>query len=571
MPHSLPLITTIASALGLALIMGFIAIRLRLPPLVGYLLAGVIIGPFTPGFVANAAIAAELAEIGVMLLMFDVGLHFSVDNLLETRKIALPGALLQIAVATALGTGLACYWGWPLGGALVFGLALSVASTVVMIRALESQDTLGSINGQIAIGWLIVEDLAMVIVLVFLPLMADWSGGGTASVEDKTWWFILGVTLLKITAFLTLMLLVGRKLFPKLLWYIDHTGSRELFTLCVIAAALSIAFVASKLFGMSLALGAFFSGMIIRESKFSRRAAEESLPFRDAFAVLFFVSVGMLFNPHIFVEQPLQVFTVVIIIVVGKSLAAAALVLAFRYPLNTAFTVSACLAQIGEFSFILAGLGVQLGLLPNEGHGLILAGALISITLNPFVFKAIKPLQTWLQSHYEWANVNEKPEEILSEWPSLVDPFFFKQVVLVGYGQVGRRVARSLMKQNIPYVVIEQDQELIDQLRKRKIMAVYGDASDPNVLIQAHIDRAAMLVVTTSGAFNMKRMINLANQLNPNIDVVIRAQTGEDALLLKKEIAGKFFFNEREVAKGMSHYILTELEKSSPAVKPDVY
>lgn len=399
-PHSLPLITTLATALGLALIMGFIAIRLRLPTIVGYLLAGILIGPFTPGIVANTQIAAEFAEIGVMLLMFGVGLHFSLEDLLATRKIALPGAIIQIIVATLLGVSVTLMWGWSLTHAFVFGLALSVASTVVLIRTLESYGLLRSLSGKIAVGWLIVEDLAMVLALVFLPFIAQWFGNSPSN--DSNLWVVLGITFLKISSFVVVMLVIGRWLLPKLLLQISKTGSRELFTLCIIAVAVSIAFGASKLFGVSLALGAFFAGMIIRESKFSQRAAEESLPFRDAFAVLFFVSVGMLFNPYIFAEHPFQVLIVVGIIVFGKSLAAAILVLALRHPLKTALTVSASLAQIGEFSFILAGQGVHFGLLSKEGQALILAGALISIAINPFVFRMVSPLENWLRRHCPW-------------------------------------------------------------------------------------------------------------------------------------------------------------------------
>ncbi len=561
MPHSLPLITTLATALGVALFMGFIAIKLKLPTLVGYLLAGVIIGPFSPGFVANAEIAAELAEIGVMLLMFGVGLHFSLDHLLETRKIALPGALIQIAITTAMGAGIAKLWGWNFGGGLVFGLALSVASTVVLIRALESQNALGSINGQVAVGWLIIEDLTMVLVLVFLPLMANWLN---AAHSHENLWLILSVTFFKVSVFILLMLLIGRGLFQKLLWYVAQTGSRELFTLCVIAAALSIAFAASKLFGVSLALGAFFSGMIMRESKFSRRAAEDTLPFRDAFAVLFFVSVGMLFNPHIFVEQPLQILFVVMIIVIGKAIVAGALVLLFRYPLNTALTVSASLAQIGEFSFILASLGVHLGLLPLDGQELILAGALISITINPFIFKAIKPLQSWLRSNHVWIQIFERSDDPLVELPVLTDKKYLSgQVILIGYGRVGRRIERILAKQDMPYVIIEQNHALVQQLRMRKIAAVFGDASEPNVLIQAHVAHAGMLVVTTSDTFNVRQIITIARTLNPHIETAIRAQDDEEALLLKKEMAGKFFFNEKELAKGMARHILARFGLAS--------
>jgi monovalent cation:H+ antiporter-2, CPA2 family len=478
--HSLPLITTLATALGLALMLGFFAVLIKLPALVGYLLAGILIGPFTPGFVGDAEIARELAEIGVMLLMFGVGLHFSLDDLLEVQKIAVPGAVLQIAVATALGVSVAATWGWGLGGSLVFGLALSVASTVVLLRALEARGALESMNGRIAVGWLVVEDLAMVLVLVMLPPLAGWLGGNTPGSKEGSLWQTLGVTLAEVSAFIVLMLVVGRQVFPKLLWQVARTGSRELFTLCVVAAAVSIAYAAAKLFGVSFALGAFFAGTVMRESEFSHRAAEESLPLREAFAVLFFVSVGMLFDPMVLVAQPLRSLAVVGIIVVGKSIAAAALVLAFRYPLTTALTVSASLAQIGEFSFILAGLGVSLGLLPVEGQNLILAGALISIAINPLLFATVEPLLVWIRSRSALARKFERHVDPLAELPMATDEKYLSgQVVLVGYGRVGRRIGECLAKQDIPYVVAEQNRELVERLRASGIAAVSGDASDP--------------------------------------------------------------------------------------------
>lgn len=565
MNHSVPLISTIATALGLALLMGFIANKLKLPTIVGYLLAGVLIGPFTPGFVGNAEIAAELAEIGIMLLMFGVGLHFSLDHLLATSKVSLPGALIQITVATLMSLSVALLWGWNWSGALVFGLSLSVASTVVLIRALESEGLMGSINGQIAIGWLIIEDLAMVVVLVLLPLLADWIGSNEASGPVKHLWSTLGITALEIVSFIIVMLFLGRWLVPKLLWHIARTGSHELFTLAIIASALGIAFGASMLFGMSFALGSFFAGMIIRESKFSRRASEESLPFRDAFAVLFFVSIGMLFNPEIFISHPLQVLAVVGIIVIGKSIAAALLVLAFRYPLNTALTVSASLAQIGEFSFILASLGVQLKLLPQEGMELIIAGSLISIAINPFLFKAIKPIQSWMGSRGINLEHFECSDDSLVQHPMSTDEKFLTgQVVLVGYGRVGKRIERILARQGLPYVVIDQDRDLISQLRKRSIPAVYGEASEPNVLIQAHIARAGMLVIATSDTFRIRQIIHIAHQVNPKIEIAIRTQNEEEALLLKQELEGKFFFHERELAHGMIRHILNRFGMNSP-------
>jgi CPA2 family monovalent cation:H+ antiporter-2 len=563
MPHSIPLITTLASALGLALVLGFLAVRFKLPALVGYLLAGVLIGPFTPGFVANVSIAGELAEIGVMLLMFGVGLHFSLQDLLEVRKIALPGAVLQIAVATALGAGVATAWGWGLGAALVFGLALSVASTVVLLRALEARGILDSMNGRIAVGWLVVEDLAMVLVLVLLPPLAGWLGGKPPEGGDGNLWQALGLTLLEVSAFIALMLVVGRRIFPKLLWQVARTGSRELFTLCVVAAAVGIAFGAAKLFGVSFALGAFFAGMVMRESEFSHRAAEESLPLREAFAVLFFVSVGMLFDPMVLVRQPLQVLAVVGIIVVGKSIAAAALVLAFRYPLNTAITVSASLAQIGEFSFILAGLGVSLGLLPAEGQSLILAGALISIAVNPLVFAMVTPLQRWLHSRSILARMLERSADPLAELPMATDEKYLSgQVVLVGYGRVGRRIGEALAEKGIPYVVAEQNRELVERLRKRGIAAVSGDAADPSVLIQAHVARASMLVVATPDTIDVRQMTRIARTLNPGIEIVVRTHSEEEAGLLEKETAGKVFLVEDQLARGMARHVLERYGKA---------
>ncbi|KTD44416.1 YbaL family putative K(+) efflux transporter [Legionella parisiensis] len=564
MHHSLPLITTIAMGFALALILGLIAARLKIPPLVGYLLAGVVIGPYTPGLMADISIAQELAEIGVMLLMFGVGLHFSLADLMRVRKIAIPGAIVQIVVATILGCAVAFLWGWSYGSALIFGLSLSVASTVVLLKALEERRALESINGHIAIGWLLVEDLAMVVVLVLLPALSHWQGySSSVGVHNDPLWFIFGLTLLKVSTFIAFMLLVGRRYFPKLLWLVARTGSRELFTLCVITAAISIAYVASKLFGVSFALGAFFAGMIMRESSFSHRAAEESLPLRDAFAVLFFVSVGMLFNPSVLVEQPLQILTVVSIIVIGKSIAAFILVLAFRYPLKSALIVSASLAQIGEFSFILAELGVRLGMLPEEGQSFILAGALISIAINPLVFKLINPVHAWITSYPRLLRFLERAHDSLAELPmSTQKENLAGQVVLVGYGRVGKRVAHLLSEQNIPYVVIEENRELIENLRASGFTAVYGDASEPAVLIQSHIAHASMLMIVIADTVHVRKMIHYALELNPGIEIVVRTHDEEEAALLRKEISGKVFFAEGEIAKSMGEYALSRYGKS---------
>jgi len=560
-PHDVPLITTIAAALGLALIMGFVAARLRLPALVGYLIAGIIIGPATPGFVADIELSNQLAEIGVMLLMFGVGLHFSLDDLLAVRRIALPGAIVQIVAATLLGIGVTALWGWSLAAGIVFGLALSVASTVVLLRALESRGVLESINGRIAVGWLVVEDLVMVLVLVLLPPFSVWLGGNSPipaeGAGDQSLLITLVFALGRVSVFIALMLVVGRRLFPWLLWQIARTGSRELFTLCVIAAAVGIAYGSAELFGVSFALGAFFAGMVMRESPLSYRAAEESLPLRDAFSVLFFVSVGMLFDPHVLISEPIHVIVVVAIIVFGKSLAAFFLVLLFRYPLNTALTVSASLAQIGEFSFILANLGVSLGLLPTEGQSLILAGAIISIALNPLVFHAIEPAQDWIRSRSKLAQTLERPDDPLAVLPMTVDlNRLTGQVVLVGYGRVGRRIGETLTENGISFVVAEENREIVEELRKNGIPAVSGDASDPTVLVQAHIHRARMLVIATPDTVAVRRMIEIARTVNPRIETVVRTHSEEEAVLLEKENAGKVFLGEHELARSMIRHVL---------------
>jgi CPA2 family monovalent cation:H+ antiporter-2 len=573
MPHNISLITTIAAALGAGLLFGYLATRLRLPALVGYLAAGIIIGPATPGYVADAALAGQLAEIGVMLMMFGVGLHFSLDDLWDVRKVALPGAILQIAVATALGMGLAHFWGWSIGGGLVFGLALSVASTVVLLRALEERGILDSFNGRIAVGWLVVEDLVTVLVLVLLPALAGSLGGevvdaanGGHGAGGGDLWTTLAITLGQVAAFIVLMLVVGRKLFPWILWQVARTGSRELFTLCVIAAAVGIAYASTHYFGVSFALGSFFAGMVLRESALAHRAAEESLPLRDAFAVLFFVSVGMLFEPSILIEQPMKLLAVVAIVIVGKSVAAFLLVLLLRYPAKTALMVSASLAQIGEFSFILAALGLSLKLMPVEGQSLILAGAIISIALNPVVFRVTKPLERWLGKDQGLAAKFDRTADPLAELPMNVPHEHLRnQVVLVGYGRVGRRIAASLKEQGIPYVVAEQNREVVDQLRKEGTPAVAGNAGEPAVLIQAHIAHASMLVIATPDTFHVRAMIETARALNPNIKTVVRTHNDAEADLLRSERAGEIFMGEQELAKGMSAYVMDTLKKTDPA------
>jgi CPA2 family monovalent cation:H+ antiporter-2 len=559
MHADISLITTIAAALGFGLLFGMLAVRLRLPALVGYLAAGVLIGPATPGFVADVALASQLAEIGVMLLMFGVGLHFSLDDLMEVKGIALPGAVLQIAVATLMGIGLSHLWGWSLGAGLVFGLALSVASTVVLLRALEDRGQLDSFNGRVAVGWLVVEDLVTVLVLVLLPALAGPLGGhnGDAGHGDGSLWLALGKTLLSVGVFVALMLLVGRKLFPWFLWRVAKTGSRELFTLAVVAAAVGIAYGSSHLFGVSFALGAFFAGMVLRESELSHRAAEETLPLRDAFSVLFFVSVGMLFDPRVLVEHPLEVLGVVAVVLFGKSLAAFILVLALRYPVGTALTVSASLAQIGEFSFILAALGMSLGLLPVLGQNLILAGAIISIAVNPLLFKLVAPLEALLEKRLARPRRLTRAPDPLAELPMDVPQERLSgQVVLVGFGRVGRHLADELARQGVHVVVAEQNRELVEDLRRRGQPAVAGNAAEPAVLIQAHIARASMLVIATPDTFQVRAMVETARALNPGIRIVVRSHNQEEARLLREDTGGAVFVGEDELARSMARHVL---------------
>ena len=561
MPHNVSLIATIASAFGLALVLGFVAARVKLPPLVGYLCAGIVIGPYTRGYTADVALAGQLAEIGVMLLMFGVGLHFSLDDLAAVRGIAVPGALMQMTIAAALGTAAAMLlWRWTFGAALVLGLALSVASTVVLLRALEGRGALASFNGRIAVGWLIVQDLVMVLVLVLLPAIAGVLGGSAGDVPGRGIAMTLGITFAKVAAFIALMLVVGRRVFPRILWLVAKTGSRELFTLCIIAAAVGIAYGAAALFGVSFALGAFLAGMLLGESSLSQRAADESLPLRDAFAVLFFVSVGMLFDPHVLVREPLSVLAVVAIIMIGTPLTVIALVLAFRYPLTTALTIGAGLAQIGEFSFILAGLGLKLQLLPAEGQHLILAGALISIALNPALFAALEPAQRWIRARSELARGLERRVDPLAVLPDSVDPVLLTgHVVVVGYGRVGRRIVDALEEQRIPFTVAEENRELVEKLRTRNIHAVSGDASDAAVLIQAHVARAAMLVVATPDTVDVRRIVDIARRLNPKIDIVLRTHSDDVADLLRGENLGTVFMGEHELARAMTRHVLERM------------
>jgi CPA2 family monovalent cation:H+ antiporter-2 len=538
MPH--PLIATIVIGIVLAYVLGAVAIRLRISPLVGYLLAGIAVGPRTPGFVADASLATELAEIGVILLMFGVGLHFSLSKLLSVRAIAIPGALIQIALATGLGLMLARFLGWEPGAGFVFGLALSVASTVVLLRALQERHLLETERGRIAVGWLIVEDLVMVLGLVLLPPLADALKSGTLAGAGEIA-LAVGVTVAKVAVFVALMLLVGKRIIPWMLHNAAHTGSRELFRLSVLAIALGVAYFAAELFDVSFALGAFFAGMVMSESELSQEAAEQTLPLRDAFAVLFFVSVGMLFDPAILIEQPWPLLATLLIIVLGKSIAAFLIVLVFRHTLATALTISASLAQIGEFSFILAGLGLTLGLLPEVGHNLILAGAMLSILLNPFCFAGIDRLQPWLDRRAK----AKEPAKAEPAPTSLLD-----HAILIGHGRVGGAIAEAWRGQG-PLMVIEESDEIVEKLHADGVEAIAAHAPPDELLRQANVAAARILFAAIPNSFEAGQFVEQARALNPRLAIVARAHSDAEVDYLQSLGADDTVMGEREIASAM--------------------
>jgi CPA2 family monovalent cation:H+ antiporter-2 len=584
MPHDTSLISTIVAGLVLAFVFGTIANRFRLPPLVGYLFAGMLVGPHTPGFVADQHLASQLAELGVILLMFGVGLHFALKDLLKVRFIAVPGAIAQIAIATLLGWGLGEAMGWSGGASLIFGIALSVASTVVLLKALQERRLVDSERGKIAVGWLIVEDLAMVLVLVLIPAAASVAGGGAsaysdplAAVASRLVGIDLGIggivtaTLVKVAVFVALMLVVGRKLIPAMLHRIAHTGSRELFRLGVLAIALGVAFGAAELFGVSLALGAFFAGMVLSESELSHRAAQESLPLRDAFSVLFFVSVGMLFDPNILLKAPLSLLATVAIILIGKTAAAFGIVLAFRLPVKTALTISASLAQIGEFSFILAEMGVGLGVLPEAGRDLILAGALISIVLNPLAFglsDRLRPmLEAWLEPKAEEATAVAEPVASGETSPAgpgdagdavaaAVDEdvpatALSDHCVVVGYGRVGSVIVEGLIARQAPFLVIEDADDRVKVLRDKGYELILGNAASAPVLALAGLERAKVLLVAIPNGFEAGQVIEQARYIRPGLRIVARAHSDDEVEYLKRLGADSAIMGEREIAFGM--------------------
>ncbi|MGB9368642.1 MAG: YbaL family putative K(+) efflux transporter [Xanthobacteraceae bacterium] len=559
-----PLLSTIVVGIVLAFAFGAIAHRLKASPLVGYLLAGVVIGPFTPGFVADQTIANELSEIGVILLMFGVGLQFSLEELLSVRAIAVPGALVQIIVASALGAGLAHLLGWSLGAGLIFGLALSVASTVVVLRSLQERRLLDTERGRIAVGWLVVEDLAMVLVLVFVPALGDLSQG-LRGLDFSTVALPLAITLGKFAAFLALMWLVGRRVIPWLLHYVAHTGSRELFRLAVLAIALGVAYGAATLFEVSFALGAFFAGMILSESTLSQRAAQETLPLRDAFAVLFFVSVGMLFNPAVIMSHPFALLATLLIVTVVKSGVAYGMMRLFRYPESTALMIAASRAQVGEFSFILVALGVGLSLLPPAGRDLVLAAALISILMTPFLFAAAD----WIRAHQEPPKpeatatpAEPRPPEVPTREPVPVTKLG-DHVVLVGYGRVGTVVGADLRAGKVPLLVIESDEDIVESLRRQGIEAIVGNAADPELARAANYPAARCLLVAVPDGFEGGQVVEQARAINSTLPIIARSHSEEETAHLERHGASKVIMGEHLIAHAM-------IEDARAAVGPSL-
>jgi len=551
MEHSTPLITTIVGGLALAYLLGMIAQRLKISPLVGYLAAGVLAGPFTPGFVADTTLAPELAEIGVILLMFGVGLHFSLKDLLAVKAIAIPGAIAQIAVATLLGLGLSMLFGWGTFSGIVFGLCLSTASTVVLLRALEERQLIESQRGQIAIGWLIVEDLAMVLTLVLLPAAAAIMNSEQASFSE----LLIGLawTVGKVVAFIIIMIVIGRRVIPWILSRTASTGSRELFTLAVLALALGIAYAAVALFDASFALGAFFAGMVLNESELSHRAAQDTLPLRDAFAVLFFVSVGMLFDPVVLIDHPLGVIGVLAIIIVGKSAAALILVRLFGHSRRTALTISVSLAQIGEFAFILAGMGMALGVMDKEAQNLVLAGAIVSIMLNPVLFSL---LDKYLE---KTETIEEQLLEETLEEETQIPVDICGHAIIVGYGRVGGMLADKLRRRDIPLVVVEDTRAKFEELAENGFSAILGNGANKDIISLARIECAKTLLLTIPNGYEAGEIVTHAKELNPNITVIVRAHYDDEVSFIKECGADHIIIGEHEIAKAMATFMCNDV------------
>ncbi len=554
--HGYTLILTLTGGLGAALILGYVTQRLGLSPIVGYLLAGTLVGPHSPGFVANAAMAEQLAEIGVILLMFGVGLQFHIEELLAVRRVAVPGAISQSAVATVLGALLARAFGWNWSAGVIFGMALSVASTVVLVRVLSDSNQLHTQAGHIAVGWLVVEDLFTVVALVMLPALF-----GT-KVTDTPLWLALGLTVVKVTALVAFAAIVGTRVIPRLLDYVADTRSRELFTLTVLVIALGIAVGSSLIFNVSMALGAFLAGMVVGRSDYSLRAASEALPMRDAFAVLFFVSVGMLLDPGALVASPGLVAGALAIVLLGKPVVALLFVWAMKYPFRAALTVAIALAQIGEFSFILAAIGRELGVLTTTATNALVATSIASIVLNPIAYRTIEPFERWLRAKPRlWALLNREssiPSDLRT--PRLrreVDPAH--RAVVIGFGPTGRTVVRLLRDNGIEPTVIELNMDAVRALREDGVDAIYGDATRPETLEASGVARAASLILGSAGMANSAEVIRAARGLNPHVRVLARAPYLRDVPALKEAGANSVYSGEAEVALAFIEDILDRI------------
>lgn len=574
MPHDTALLFTIAGAFAAAFLLGFGASKIGLPPLVGYLIAGIALGPHSPGFVGDVAMASQLAEIGVILLMFGVGLHFSPGDLMRVRRIALPGAMLQMSIATALGGALALTWGWSGAAAIMFGLALSVASTVVVLRVLESRGLLDSIDGRIAVGWLVVEDLVVVFALVLLPAVLDAMGAtgaaaeaaanaaanaGTAAPASGGLLWAIGLTLIKVAAFIVIMGVVGRRAVPWLLTHVVSSGSRELFTLAVLAVALGVAVGAAALFGVSFALGAFVAGVVISESDLSYRAAADALPLQDAFAVLFFVSVGMLIDPSVIIEQPVRLFETVAVVLIGNTVVTTVLMVLLRHPLRASLRLGASLGQIGEFSFILAALGVSLGVLTEDARSLLLGAALVTIAINPVVFNLLDRLGAWVSMRSELLDRLERQKE-----PRLIatDMYVALQqdhAILIGYGRVGRTIGDALQRLGVPFMAIEQDRRVVEAMRTLGVSTIYGDATTSSIFEHAHAERAKLLVIASPDPYHARHIIGLARAKNPTIEIVVRTHSDQEQNFFEALGVNKALMGERELAFGMAYHSMRSL------------
>ncbi|MAH06368.1 MAG: sodium:proton antiporter [Alphaproteobacteria bacterium] len=543
--QELPLISTIAIGLSFAFICGFIASKLRISSVVGYLVAGIIIGPHTPGYVASPEIAHELSEIGIVLLMFGVGLHFSFSDLMKVRNIAITGAVIQMLFTALVGIGLARYWGWPVDGAILYGLALSVASTVVLLRALEQQKAQHSTEGHIAIGWLIVEDLIMIMALVLVPVLAKLGNGIQGAEATTAVLLAIGKALL----FAVVMGVIGRKVFPVILAQVNKTGSRELFTLSVLVAAIGVAFGAAKLFDVSLALGAFFAGMVINSSKLNEEVAARALPFQDAFAVLFFVAIGMLFNPSVLIDNPTGVAATAFIIVILKFILSFFIVLSFSFPIRSAVTISSSLAQIGEFSFILIGMGLTLGMLPDAGRDLVLAGAFISIAINPIIHHL---------AHRIFSRVEDKTliplgmqEPKMKSSPKANN----KRAVLIGFGILGEQIISDTNNANLEFTIIDTNREKVSDLQKKNIEVISGDAGATETLRQAGIEHAYVAIIIIPDPYDTCRIVNAIREQNPEIQIMVNATNEEEAIFYEGKNIDTILLGRREIGRNVISFL----------------